>query len=89
MIIILVMECFAYVFQSCQVKGKTIKHPTKAQQLQQAALVFLVGGGEFAIDKLPLEDALLKLARFVDVQMGAIGTCKAHHILMICLGFKR
>ncbi|TNN75584.1 LINE-1 type transposase domain-containing protein 1 [Liparis tanakae] len=43
----------------------------KAQQFQQAALAFLVGAVEYAIAKLPLKDALLKYARFVDVQLGA------------------
>lgn len=32
----------------------------KAKQYQQAALAFLVRAVEYAIDKLPLEDALLK-----------------------------
>jgi len=41
----------------------------KAQQFQQAALAFLVGAVEYAMAKLPLKDALLKHARFVDVQL--------------------
>ncbi|XP_050975566.1 uncharacterized protein LOC127171147 isoform X1 [Labeo rohita] len=43
----------------------------KAQQFQQAALAFLVGAVEYAMDKLPLKDALLKHARFIDVQLRA------------------
>ncbi|XP_039652111.1 uncharacterized protein LOC120556534 [Perca fluviatilis] len=45
--------------------------PQKAQQFQQAALAFLVGAVEYAMDKLPLKDALLKHARFIDVQLRA------------------
>ncbi|KAF4116599.1 hypothetical protein G5714_004088 [Onychostoma macrolepis] len=43
----------------------------KAQQFQQAALAFLVRAVEYAMDKLPLKDALLKHARFIDVQLRA------------------
>lgn len=43
----------------------------QAQQLQQAALAFLVAAVEYAMAKLPLKDALLKHARFVDVQLRA------------------
>lgn len=43
----------------------------KAKQFQQAALAFLVRAVEYAMDKLPLKDALLKHARFVDVQLRA------------------
>ena len=43
----------------------------QAQQFQQAALAFLVGAVEYAMAKLPLKDALLKHARFVDVQLRA------------------
>ncbi|XP_029958819.1 uncharacterized protein LOC115396888 isoform X2 [Salarias fasciatus] len=45
--------------------------PEKAQQFQQAALAFLVRAVEYAMDTLPLEDALLKHARFLDVQLRA------------------
>lgn len=41
----------------------------KAQQFQQAALALLVRAVEYAMDKLPLEDARLKHGRFVDMQM--------------------
>ncbi|GAA6065429.1 uncharacterized protein LOC115396888 isoform X4 [Tachysurus ichikawai] len=43
----------------------------KAQQFQQAALAFLVGAVEYAMDKPPLKDPLLKHARFIDVQLRA------------------
>lgn len=43
----------------------------KAQQFQQAALAFLIRAVEYAMDKLPLKYALLKHARFVDVQLRA------------------
>jgi len=43
----------------------------KAQQFQQAALAFLVRAVEYAMDKLPLKDALLKHARFIDVHLKA------------------
>lgn len=43
----------------------------KDQQFQQAALAFLIGAVEYAMDKLPLKDALLKHARFIDVQLRA------------------
>ena len=45
--------------------------PQKAKQFQQAALAFLVRAVEYATDKLPLKDALLKHSRFVDVQLRA------------------
>ncbi|XP_061571349.1 uncharacterized protein LOC133424833 [Cololabis saira] len=43
----------------------------QAQQFHQAALAFLVGAVDYAMAKLPLKDALLKHARFVDVQLRA------------------
>lgn len=44
---------------------------SKTQQLQQAAVIFLLRAGECVIDKVLLEDAFLKHVGFADVQMGA------------------
>ena len=41
------------------------------QLFQQAALAFLVRAVEYGINKLPLKEALLKHAKFVDVQQRA------------------
>ncbi|CAL8242182.1 unnamed protein product [Merluccius merluccius] len=45
--------------------------PQEVQLFQQAALVFLVRAVEYSISKLPLKEALLKHAKFVDVQQRA------------------
>ncbi|CAM4573185.1 unnamed protein product [Leuciscus chuanchicus] len=42
--------------------------PQEVQLFQQAALAFLVRAVEYGIKKLPLKEALLKHAQFVDVQ---------------------
>ncbi|XP_073725186.1 uncharacterized protein [Misgurnus anguillicaudatus] len=42
--------------------------PQHVQRFQKAALAFLVRAVEYALEKLPLREALLKHARFVDVQ---------------------
>ncbi|XP_057202335.1 uncharacterized protein LOC130561779 [Triplophysa rosa] len=42
--------------------------PQEVQLFQQAALAFLVRAVEYGINKLPLKEALLKHAKFVDVQ---------------------
>ncbi|XP_073669772.1 uncharacterized protein [Paramisgurnus dabryanus] len=42
--------------------------PQHVQRFQKAALAFLVRAVEYALEKLPLKEALLKHARFVDVQ---------------------
>nr|XP_043872485.1 uncharacterized protein LOC122761339 isoform X2 [Solea senegalensis] len=45
--------------------------PQEVQQFQQASLAFLVRAVEYAINKLPLKEALLQHAKFVDVQQRA------------------
>jgi len=42
--------------------------PQQVQRFQQAAQAFLVRAVEYALDKLPLREALLKHSKFVDVQ---------------------
>ncbi len=42
--------------------------PQEVQLFQQAALAFLVRAVEYGINKLPLKEALLKHAKFVDMQ---------------------
>lgn len=67
---IIILAIYALIFvEDIRLKGKAIKHPTKTQQLQQAALVFLVTAVQLTTDKLPVEDASLKRAWFVDGQM--------------------
>lgn len=46
--------CFAYVFQRCQVIMQINQTSSKTQQLQQAALVFLLRAVESVINKLLL-----------------------------------
>ncbi|CAK6982982.1 uncharacterized protein LOC117454121 [Scomber scombrus] len=42
--------------------------PQQVERLEQAALAFLVKAVEYAMEKLPLKEILLKHARFIDVQ---------------------
>lgn len=77
------LTCFLYVFclsnrrkTQCRVTLNRLLEAEeitsqKAQQFQQAALASLVRAVECARDNLPLKDALLKHARFVDVQLRA------------------